>query len=143
MHQFSQRDFDQATLILRVSLGIYFVVAGLAQLVNYIGLVDSVSGFGIVTSSFGGGIVATMFPWLELILGLLLILGLTTSIAAALIALASFLLAVVNGFTSGASLSKEILFIAVALALMLMGGGAYSLDGKVRGVGKKVGVHPK
>ena len=62
---------------------------------------------------------------------MVLVGGLSTSLVAAVTALLSFVFAVVTGFTQGASLAKEILFVAVALALMLLGGGAISLDGKI------------
>jgi uncharacterized membrane protein YphA (DoxX/SURF4 family) len=126
------KDTDYAALILRVSLGSFFVIAGLAQLVHLAGFVDTVKGFAIVNGA-GIGLAQTLFPWIELVLGLMLIFGLATSLVSAITALLSFVFAAVNGFTSGASVSKEVLFIAVALALMLLGAGRISLDGKMKG----------
>ena len=127
-----QKDLDFALLILRVSLGAFFVVAGLAQVANWAGgYRDTFSGFAIVEQLGSQALISILFPWIELIIGMLLIAGLSTSLVAAVTALLSFVFAVVTGFTQGASLAKEILFVAVALALMLLGGGAISLDGKI------------
>lgn len=127
-----QKDLDFALLILRVSLGVFFVVAGLAQVANWAGgYRDSFSGFAIVSQLGAPTLVSILFPWIEIIIGTLLIAGLATSVVAAVTALLSFVFAVITGFTQGASLSKDILFVAVALALMLLGGGAVSLDGKI------------
>lgn len=146
MDQFTQKDFDLSSLVLRVALGAYFIIAGLAQLIDYAGLTDQVSGYAIIPYiPYPGaqGIIAALFPWIELTLGLLLVLGLATTLAALLAALVSFMFTVVNGFIEGASIARDVLFIAVSLALMLMGGGGYSLDHKVRGKGKRVGNQKK
>ncbi len=146
MHQFTQKDFDLSSMVLRVSLGVYFIIAGLAQIVHYAGFADNISGYAIVSYiPYAGaqGVVAALFPWIELTLGLLLVLGLATTISALLAALISFMFTVANGFIEGASIARDVLFIAVSLALMLMGGGGYSLDHKVRGKGKRVGNHKK
>lgn len=131
MKEISQKDIDYATLLLRVTMGVFFTLAGLAQLANFAGLADSVSGFAIVDGGRYLTLAGALLPWVELILGILLISGLATSLAAALIALLSFVFAAKTGFTSGASIAKEVLFVAVALALMLLGAGNISLDAKV------------
>lgn len=146
MHQFTQKDFDLSSLLLRVALGSYFIVAALAQLVNYAGFTDYIAGYAIVPYvPYAGvqGLVAALFPWIELTLGLLLVLGLATTVAALFAALITFLFALVNGFIEGTTIARDVLFITVALALMLMGGGGYSLDGKVRKKSKRVGSHKK
>jgi len=132
---YSEKDLNYAMLILRVALGLFFAIAGLAQLLNWAGFVDIVSGYAIIGG--GTGSMAVVLPWIELVLGLMLIVGLATPLIGALVAFITFILAVVGGFTSGASLSKDIMFIAVALALMMVGAGDISLDGKIRGRKKK------
>lgn len=141
MKQFTQKDFDLSSLILRVALGSYFITAGLAQLVDYAGFTDYIWGYAIIPyipQPGIQGIIAVLFPWIELTLGLLLVLGLFTNVSSLLAALISFVFTVVNGFIEGMTLSREVLFIAVALALMLIGGGGYSLDHRVRKKGKKI-----
>ncbi len=139
MHQFTQKDFDLSSLLLRVALGSYFIIASLAQLVSYAGFTNYISGYAIVPYvPYEGvqGVMAALFPWIELTLGLLLVLGLATTLAALFAALITFLFALINGFVEGTT-------IMVALSLMLMGGGGYSLDGKVRKKSKRVGSHKK
>ena len=128
----AQKDLNYAALILRVTLGTFFALAGLAQLANLAGFADNVSGFAIVSGGGALTLAAALLPWVELVLGVMLIFGLATSVVAAVVALLSFAFAASTGFTSGASISKEVLFIATALALMLIGAGDISLDGKIR-----------
>lgn len=146
MHQFTQKDFDLSSLLLRVALGSYFIIASLAQLVSYAGFTNYISGYAIVPYvPYEGvqGVMAALFPWIELTLGLLLVLGLATTLAALFAALITFLFALINGFVEGTTIARDVLFIMVALSLMLMGGGGYSLDGKVRKKSKRVGSHKK
>lgn len=135
MKEISQKDVDYAALILRVTVGIFFAVAGLAQLANIAaGFVDTFSGFAIVVNAGTfGNVASSLLPWVELILGVLLIAGLGTSVVATVVAFLSFVFAAQHGFTSGVQLTQEILFVAAGLALMLLGGGNISLDGKILG----------
>ena len=129
-----QKDLDYATLILRVALGVFFAVAGLAQLTEAAaGLRGTVSGFAIVGTSGVISMQAALIPWIELILGVLLIAGLATSVVGAIVALLAFVFASTQGFITGTSLAKELMFVAVGLALMLLGSGNISLDAKIHG----------
>lgn len=127
------RDIDCATLVLRLALGIFFLVAGTAQILSINGFMNTVSGFAIVDNALPiASLQGVLFPWIEIILGFMLIFGIVTSLAGLLVAFLSFLFAASHGFVEGSSLVKEILFIAVGLALMLLGGGRFSLDARLR-----------
>lgn len=136
MKEINQKELDVALLLLRVVLGIYFVIAGLAQVATFAaGYREVFSGFAILGPIGGTAtqtIVGILFPWIEIILGVLLVAGLATSVVAAVIALLSFVFTVIGGFIEGASLAKDILFVAVALVLMILGGGNISCDGTIK-----------
>ena len=134
----AQKDIDYAALILRLTLGTFFIVAGMAQLLEISGFAQTVSGFAIVPGDAAAaqGLAATLqralIPWVEIILGLMLFFGLATSVVAVVVAFLAFVFAASRSFVDGGSIAKEILFVAVGLALMLMGGGRMSVDGHLR-----------
>src|SRR3989338_11342740 len=99
MKQISEKDFDYATLILRVVLGIFFAVAGLAQLASWAaGYKDTFTGFAIISQvGITPSLVGILVPWIELILGVLLIFGIATSVVAALVAFIAFVFVAANG----------------------------------------------
>lgn len=128
------KDIDYAILILRLAVGVFFMIAGLAQVLEINGFVNTVSGFAIVPIAAAEvtTIAQAVLPWIEIILGVLLFFGLGTALAGILVAFLSFVFAAANGFVEGASLVKEILFVAVGLALMLTGGGSMSVDAYIK-----------
>jgi putative oxidoreductase len=120
--------------ILRVVLGIAMVVHGWSKLS---GGVDNVAGF------FGGmlgipapGLVAWVVTIVELIGGILLVVGFLSQIAGILIALDmlgvilfAFLLRGASFIDKGQiSWEKEAVFAAAALCIALAGPGAWSVD---------------
>lgn len=117
--------------ILRIVLGIAMAVHGWGKLS---GGVDGVAGF------FGsiGVPLPSLTAWLvtiiELVGGILLILGAATQIASLLIALVllgAIVFARISGpFIDGGAISweKEAVFLAAAICLFLSGPGAWSVD---------------
>ena len=130
--------------ILRIVLGIAFVVHGWSKL-N--GGVDGVAGF------FGGmlgiplpGLMAWVVTIVELVGGLLLIVGALTQIVGILLVLDmlgailfAFLLRGAPFIENGQiSWEKEAVFAAAALCLVLAGPGAWSVDDVMTGSRERV-----
>lgn len=65
---------NTGTVILRIALGVIFILAGLSKIIDPVGFSRSVSAYGIVSKEFAS-YVAIVIPTLEMVLGLLLVIG--------------------------------------------------------------------
>jgi len=127
------RNLDLALLILRVVVGVVFMMHGWQKLFQY--------GIAGVTGSFEGmgvplpGIAAPFVSVLEFAGGILLILGALTPLVAALLAInmlvAVLLVHLKAGFFLPNGYEFALTLMAASLALMLTGAGAYSVDGRL------------
>ncbi|GGH32000.1 DoxX family protein [Paenibacillus segetis] len=122
-------------LIIRLVVGLTFVGHGAQKLFGWFGGYGP-KGTGSWMESIGikpGILMAVMAGLSELIGGLLFTLGLFTPIAAALIVI-TMLVAIVtvhgkNGFWStGNGYEFNLIVIALAVGVALIGGGDYSID---------------
>lgn len=122
-------------LIVRLVIGLTFVGHGAQKLFGWFGGYG-LKGTGGWMESIGikpGILMAVMAGLSELIGGLLLTLGLFTPFAAALIVI-TMLVAIVtvhgkNGFWStGNGYEYNLIVIAIAVGIALIGGGDYSID---------------
>lgn len=115
--------------VLRVTLGVVFLVHGYQKLFTF--------GFHGVAGMFGHmgiplpAFFAVVITLIEFVGGLLLIVGVATRIAAALIAM-DMLGAILfvhgkHGFFNPSGVEFPLTLIAAAVCLMLAGGGALSL----------------
>ena len=128
-------------LLARVPLGLYFVMAGIGKIAGP----DGVSGFvaknmpdaaKFMSDSMSRNFL-TSLPFVELILGALLIAGLLTRVSAGFVAL------LLVTFTIGIGMSKatgrlhpevklpfhpNLVYLGTALAIMLCGPGSLSVD---------------
>jgi putative oxidoreductase len=118
-------NMDCAHLIMRLAVGGIFL--------NH-GLMKFKAGMPMITNFFGGlgipmpGLMAPFISSLETFGGILMILGLGTRLFGALFA-ATMFTAIATAFKwKFADAELESLLLASSLALMLMGGGKYSLD---------------
>ena len=126
---------DLALLIIRVVLGVVFIIHGGHKLFGWYGG-PGVKGMAYWLNSFG---VAhpTLLAWMatlsEFVGGLLVLVGLLTPLAAAII-VSTMVVAIVlvhgkNGFlASNQGYEFNLSLIALALALMLGGAGTLSVD---------------
>jgi uncharacterized membrane protein YphA (DoxX/SURF4 family) len=120
-------------LLLRVALGAVFIHAGLFKFLS-LGYRNFVSSSAAAIPRYLPHSVGTAYlyvvPFAELIFGVLLVAGLMTRISALILALMllSFMLAV-TGFTDHGGPHASLIYMAVAVALALMGGGRYGIDG--------------
>lgn len=140
-----------AALIARATLGLYFVAAGVAkvegELSNKIGHFYE-SSFSALQPAWLPEIVAAPYgyalPWVEVVVGAMLTLGLATRLSAILIALmlASFTVALVlaKGPSGGGPVAfhSNVVLIGLALLLISVGGGGISIDALFRGKKAKV-----
>lgn len=116
-------------LLIRLTLGLYFVLAGFAKLDNIPGFIKEVQGFHILPDHFAT-LYAILLPYAEMGAGLLLVIGIWTTLAAVLssLMLLSFVIAF-GAFPHGEHLfNKDILLLAASLSLLYSGAGALSID---------------
>jgi uncharacterized membrane protein YphA (DoxX/SURF4 family) len=118
-----------ATLVLRIGLAIVFIAHGWGKVTGIEGTAGFFAKVGIPLSSFFAYVVAAV----EFGGGILILLGLFTRIAAALIAIvmvvAIFTVKLSQGFLGGYEL--DFILLCVAIALMLTGSGPVALGSSV------------
>lgn len=114
---------------IRVALGAYFLLAGLAKLDNIQGFIQEVQSFNILSPHMST-LYGILLPYVEIAGGTLLILGIWTTLAALLISLMLLSFVIAFGFfpRGGSMFNKDILLLAAALSLMYSGAGAMSID---------------
>lgn len=142
----SETWFHLTSLLARAALGLYFLLAGVGkvrgELQNGLGTFYEGSFQGLQPEwlpTFFAAPYGYALPWAEVIVGAMLVLGLATRISATLIALMllSFTIALMmaKGVTGGGPgpFHANVVMIALALMLLVLGGGAISIDAAFRG----------
>ncbi len=135
-----QTDNDTATMILRVLLGVVFFPHGMQKLFGWFGGYGFGGTYGFFTASLGIPAILAVLAILAEGLGSLgLLSGLLTRIAAFGITM-NMLVAVLmihhkygffmnwDGKQPGEGIEYHLLVIAIALALIIRGGGKWSVD---------------
>lgn len=140
-----QTNDDVVALVLRLALGIVFFPHGMQKLLGWFGGYGFEGTMGFFTGKLG---IPALFAFLAIIaesLGAIgLILGLGTRVAAfgisITIAVAAMMLHVQHGFfmnwfgsQKGEGIEYHLLVIGMGVALMLAGGGKWSLDRAIAG----------
>ncbi len=135
-----QTNNNNAALVLRIMLGIVFFPHGMQKLLGWFGGHGFAGTMGFFTGTLG---IPAVFAFLAIIaegLGSIgLIVGLGTRVAAfgiaATMTVAAFMLQLQNGFfmnwfgnQKGEGYEYTLLVIGMSLALMIAGGGRWSLD---------------
>lgn len=135
-----QTENDVVSLILRLFLGVVFFPHGMQKLLGWFGGYGFEGSMGFFTGSLGIPAVLAFLAIMAESLGALgLLSGLLTRVAAFGIAtnmvVAIFMLHLPNGFfmnwsgkQGGEGFEYHLLVIAIAIALMIKGGGKWSLD---------------
>lgn len=118
-----------APLFLRLALGGYFILAGLAKLDNIQGFITQVQSFGLLPAHLGT-VYGILVPYIEIIAGGLMLLGMWTTLGAFILALllGSYIYAYGIYSQGGAIFNKDVVFFAVAVSVMFSGSGAFSID---------------
>ncbi|HXG72093.1 MAG TPA: DoxX family protein [Gemmatimonadaceae bacterium] len=126
----SPRQTDIGLTILRVILGVVFLAHGWQKLF-VMGLPGVTGGFAQMGIPMPG-ITAPFITLLELFGGIALIVGLLTRLTAfgfaVAMLVATLLVHMKNGFFAPKGIEFTLVLMAGALAIMLAGPGAYSLD---------------
>ena len=129
----SRRQIDTALTVLRVVLGVIFIMHGGQKLFVYglDGVAGSFGQMGIPAAGFFGPLVA----FVEFFGGIAIVLGLLTRLAAAGVG-ATMLVAILTvhlkqGFFNPGGVEFPLALLAAATALVLTGAGAYSADAQI------------
>jgi uncharacterized membrane protein YphA (DoxX/SURF4 family) len=118
-----------APFLIRLSLGSYFVLAGLGKLEVLAAFIEQVRSFGMLPGNLAA-LYGTLLPYAEVFIGVMLIMGLWTTLMGLLAGglLLSYVCAF--GFFPGGHdlFNKDLILLATALSLMYSGPGIYALD---------------
>ena len=117
-----------APLFLRLGIGSYFMLAGLAKLEQPDKFVEQVNSFAIVPKQIGT-LYGILLPYLEVGVGGLLLGGFWTTLAGmvASILLMTYIYAF-GTFPGGQIMNKDLVLLSGTISLMYSGAGALSID---------------
>jgi len=125
-----------AGLLVRVPLGLYFLSAGLVTLNNLNSFIEGVKQIGFLPDK-AATLYGVLLPYLEIGTGVLLVVGLWTTVSAIVAAamLISFVMVVgIFPYPNSPQLfNKDLLLLAGALSLLSSGAGTFSIDGAKEG----------
>lgn len=121
---------DIALLLLRVGVGVIFIVAGWGKLTGIEGTQQFFGGIGIPLAGFMAWVVALI----EFLGGLMILLGYKIEIPAVLLAiimLVAILTVKLGGDDVFSGMRLELMLLLTSLALAMTGTGSYSLDDRL------------
>ena len=120
-------------LMIRLPLGAYFILAGLTKFQNMPTFMEGVRDLHVLPTQVAM-LYGTLLPYIEIITGVLLVIGLWTTLASlfAVLMLGSFTYAL-GVFPHKTDLfNKDLILLGGALSLMFLGSGTWSVD-KIKG----------
>lgn len=114
--------------LIRILLGGYFLLAGLAKLEDLGAFIESVKSHSVMHDHIAA-VYGVVLPYLEVAAGAALVIGFWTTLSASITAamLASFIYAF--GVFPVFPFNKDLILLAAALSLLCTGAGALSIDG--------------
>jgi putative oxidoreductase len=133
--------YSWSALLMRLALGTVFVVAGAGKVLGVGPKASGIEGFAGFLASLGVP-SPTLFAWIvgtvELVGGLLLLVGLFTRYAAVLLAadmfVATWLVHLPNGFAvADGGIEFTMVLLLISIALVLSGPGRFALEYAVFG----------
>jgi uncharacterized membrane protein YphA (DoxX/SURF4 family) len=116
-------------LLLRVPLGAYFLLAGYSKFPLLPSFIDEVKAMGVLSGNLSA-LYATLLPYLEVFVGIMLLVGMWTTLASVMasILLVSFIFAF-GIFSEGHRIfNKDLVLLSVACSLLYSGPGPWSID---------------
>ena len=117
-------------LFVRLAIGTYFVMAGMEKIDKIPAFVSQVGSFGILPDQLAT-LYGILLPYTEFVVGIMLILGIWTTLSALLASLMLISFIIAFGVIPNAHMvfNKDLILLASALSLMYTGPGIYSVDG--------------
>jgi putative oxidoreductase len=118
---------DLATLLLRIGVGVIFIIAGWSKLSGIEGVQGFFENIGIPLPGFMAWVVALV----EFVGGIMILVGYKVEIPGILLAfimLVAILIVKMGGDDGFSGMRLEIMLLLTSLALSMMGTGKYSLD---------------
>ncbi|MCB0354493.1 MAG: DoxX family protein [Bdellovibrionales bacterium] len=118
-----------APFFIRCALGAYLLLAGLLKLDSLDGFVVQVQQLGVLPKHIAT-VVGILLPYLEIVSGTMLILGMWTTLGAiiACILLGAFIYVFGIFPNRGHLFNKDVILFAAGLSIMYSGAGAFSVD---------------
>lgn len=118
-----------APLFIRVALGVYFVMAGMAKLDNIPDFIKVVEEYKII-SGHAATLYGVLVPYFEIGVGVMFVAGMWTTLAGiiASLILVSFIYAMGIASKGGYVPNKDVILLAASLSLLYSGAGAFSVD---------------
>jgi uncharacterized membrane protein YphA (DoxX/SURF4 family) len=122
-------DASYAAMMVRLPLGAYFAVAGWLKLKNLRGFMEEVTGMHVLSDNLAA-LFGTLLPYIEVYVGVALILGLWMTLTSLLssVLLASFIYGFGVSHGEHGLFNKDFLLLGASLSLLFSGSGAYSVD---------------
>jgi uncharacterized membrane protein YphA (DoxX/SURF4 family) len=116
-------------LLVRYSLGAYFILAGLYKLDKVGMFVQEVQGFELLPGNFAI-LYGHFLPYLEIVVGVFLLIGfwITATAFVSSLLLLSFILALGIFPNTDRLFNKDLILLGASLSLLYSGGGAMSID---------------
>ena len=116
-------------LILRLTLGSYFILAGWSKLADIPAFVQEVAKFQILPPQLAT-LYGILLPYVEIGAGALMVLGLWTTLAGILTSLMLLSFTIAFGFFPGEGriFNKDVVLLAAAVSLLYTGAGGWSID---------------
>src|SRR5687768_11937013 len=118
-------------LLARIPLGLYFALAGYAHFTTQNFATQYVAALPTWMPSEAGKGYSSMLPFLEMAVGGLLILGLTTRVGGLLAAVITGLVVAAAGFSLDPNAANKLLpliVLGLSILLLCIGGGKFTLD---------------
>jgi uncharacterized membrane protein YphA (DoxX/SURF4 family) len=116
-------------LLLRIPLGAYFLLAGYSKFPVLPAFIEQVKAIGVLPANLSA-LYATLLPYLEVFVGVMLLIGMWTTLTSLMagLLLLSFVIAF-GMFPEGHRIfNKDLVLLSVACSLLYSGPGPWSID---------------
>lgn len=116
-------------MIIRLTLGAYFILAGMGKFNLLAAFVDQVRSFGVLPGNIAA-VYGILLPYVEVTVGAMLVLGLWTTLSGVLAGMMIISFVLAFGVFPGSHdiFNKDLILLAAACSLLYSGPGAFSVD---------------
>ena len=115
--------------IIRFSIGLFFLLAGMEKVGNIEGFINSVKAMGVLNDNLSF-IYGFILPFAEIFFGTLFIIGFLTPVTSFFLSLMLTSIIIATGAVpqGGLPFSYNLILLACTLTTMFSGAGAFSID---------------